>query len=763
MFLGTTVSILRPHFVPSGSPATSFGGTASKDKVRFRSDNTQTLEHNKEKIKKMFEKVEQSVSSYDTAWVAMVPSPTSPQAPMFPQSLNWLIENQQSDGSWGLLDCHELLAKDSLLSTLACVLALKQWGVGEQQINRGLGYIGSNVAAAHDDKQHSPIGFDIIFSHLIEQAQSLDLNLPLGGKHLDTFIQKRDLELKSGWGGKSEGWKAYVAYISEGFGKSQNWEMALKFQRNNGSLFNSPAATAAAYTHINNARCLDYLVSLLDKFENAVPTIHPFDVYARLHMVDSLKKLGIDRDFKEEITSVLDDMWRMWQREEDDIVLEPTTCAMAFRLLRLHGYDVSSDALDRFSEDKFCNTLQGYLKDVEAVLELHKASQIALHSNDSVLEELNSWTRHFLEEYLSTNSSKNTPIPSNHLDHEVSFALHFPHHTCLDFISNRRSIEHYKVDQKRISKSAYRWFAESGMEKLKFPISKTKAAYAFLTVAATLTSSELREARLTWAKQASLTCVVDDFYDVWGTEEEQMNLIQLIEKWDIDVNKESCSETVKILFSAIKRTTCETATKAYKVQGRKVLKHMIQIWVDLLRSMFKEAEWCRSRCAPSIEEYERNGIVSFALGPIIILAGYLAGQKVPQAIIEGDEHDRLFEVTCLCGRYLNDINGYQREKEQGKFDSISLRLIHRGEKTSEEEVIEEIKRKIDETRKEMLRLVLQKEACKVPAAIKHVYWKMIKSLHVIYQKNDVIHAKEMPNELLNIRDVVLNHPIVLDS
>ena len=38
---------------------------------------------NKE-FKKMFDKVELSVSSYDTAWMAMVPCPNSPQAPFFP-------------------------------------------------------------------------------------------------------------------------------------------------------------------------------------------------------------------------------------------------------------------------------------------------------------------------------------------------------------------------------------------------------------------------------------------------------------------------------------------------------------------------------------------------------------------------------------------------------------------------------------------------------------------------------------------------------
>ncbi|XP_054814535.1 ent-kaur-16-ene synthase, chloroplastic-like [Prosopis cineraria] len=795
MFLGTTMPRSLPLSLASATPATSVGFT-SKDKVGYGTNMMQMLEGNKERIKKMLEKVELSVSSYDTAWVAMIPSSSSPQAPLFPQSLNWLLENQHINGSWGLPGRNELLSKDSLLSTLVCVLALKQWGVGEQQIDKGLGYIESNIAAAHDDKQLSPIGFDIIFSYLIEKAQNMNLNLPLGGKRSGTFIQKRELELQSGWGSNSEGWKAYVAYISEGLGKSQNWEMAMKFQRNNGSLFNSPAATAAAYTHLNDAHCLDYLVSLLDKFENAVPTIHPFDVYARLHMVDSLEKLGINCHFMEEIRNVLDDTWRIWQREDDDIVLEPTTCAMAFRLLRLHGYDVSSDALDRFSKDKFFNTLQGYLKDVEAVLELHKASHIVSHSNDSVLAELNTWTGHFLHEYLSS-SSRNTHKLYNHIDHEVSFSLCFPHHAYLDFVFNRRSIDHYRVDQKRILKSSYsslnlasneflklgvenfnhcqlffneeldlfnRWVIHSGLETLHFPISKTKAAYSFLSVSTTLTSPELREARLAWAKQSLLICVVDEFFDVWGTEDEQINLVQLMEKWDVDVNKESCSETVKILFIALKRTICEIATQAYEVQGRCVLNHLIQTWVDLLRSMLKESEWSRRKYIPSIEEYERNGIITIGSGLIIVPVVYLVGPKIPQDVIESDEYNHLLEVVSLHGRYLNDINGYQREKEEGKFvNSVSLRLIHGCGAGSEEEIIKELKGKIDETRKELLRLVLQKKGSIISANIKDVYWKMCRILHLAYKKDDVIYAKEMPNEVLNIRDIVLNDPIVLDS
>ncbi|KAJ0822671.1 putative ent-kaurene synthase [Helianthus annuus] len=41
------------------------------------------IDTTKERIRKLFNNVDLSVSSYDTAWVAMVPSPSSPKSPCF--------------------------------------------------------------------------------------------------------------------------------------------------------------------------------------------------------------------------------------------------------------------------------------------------------------------------------------------------------------------------------------------------------------------------------------------------------------------------------------------------------------------------------------------------------------------------------------------------------------------------------------------------------------------------------------------------------
>jgi ent-kaurene synthase len=59
---------------------------------------------------------------------------------------------------------------------------------------------------------------------------------------------------------------------------------------------------------------------------------------------------------------------------------------------------VFADPFYQYSEDKFANSLKGYLKDVSAVLELYKASQVIIHPDESILVKQSSWTKHFLEQ-----------------------------------------------------------------------------------------------------------------------------------------------------------------------------------------------------------------------------------------------------------------------------------------------------------------------------------------------------------------------------
>lgn len=74
-----------------------------------------------------------------------------------------------------------------------------------------------------------------------------------------------------------------------------------------------------------------------------------------------------------------------------------------------------------------------------------------------------------------------------------------------------------------------RWVVENRLDQLQF--ARQKLAYCYFSVAATLFPPELSDARISWAKNGVLTTVVDDFFDVGGSEKELVDLIQLVEKY----------------------------------------------------------------------------------------------------------------------------------------------------------------------------------------------------------------------------------------
>nr|ASJ80909.1 ent-kaurene synthase [Camellia sinensis] len=778
----------KPHRCCFSSPLSLSGSQDSRAKTMTEANNAVLyFDGPKERIKKLFNEVQLSVSSYDTAWVALVPSPNSFGTPCFPECIGWLLDNQLSDGSWGLPHRHPLLIKDALSSTLASILALKRWGVGEEQINKGLHFIELNITSATDENQHSPIGFDIIFPGMLEFAKDLNLNLPFEPKDLDAMRHMRELELRRG--GYSEERKSYLAYISEGMGKLQDWEMVLKYQRKNGSLFNSPSTTAAASMHLQDAGCLNYLRLLLEKFGNAVPTVYPLDIYARLCMVDSLESLGIERHFRQEIKSVLDETYRCWLQGEEEIFLDTATCAMAFRILRLNGYDVSSDPLTQITKGKHESSfLSGHQKEIGDALELCRASQIIIFPDESALEKQHSWSSHFLKQKLY-----NCTIHAHRLDkfvsQEVDDTLKFPFHANLDRAANRRYIEHYNADSTRILKTSYcssnirnedfltlavedfnicqsihceelkyleSWVVENRLDKLKF--ARQKTAYCYFSAAASLFSPELSDARISWAKNGILTTVVDDFFDVGGSIEELENLIQLVEKWDVDVAVDCCSEHVQIIFSALQSTISEIGAKAFTIQGRSVASHIIDIWLSLMNSMLREAKWVSDKSVPTRDAYMTNGFVSFALGPIVLPALYLVGPVLSEEVVCSSEYQNLYKVMSTFGHLLNDIHSFERESKEGKLNVVSLYMVDgSGGTVTAEESIKEIKSIIVSQRRELLRLVLQEKGSLVPRACKDLFWKMLKVLSLFYMKDDGFTS----HELINVVKKIIYEPISL--
>ncbi|KAM0863694.1 hypothetical protein ACQ4PT_044419 [Festuca glaucescens] len=745
-------------------------------------DKMQKKERNA-RIKKELREPEVLSSPYDTAWVAMVPLQGFPQAPCFPQCVEWILQNQCNNGSWGINEYDLSTNKSSLLSTLACIIALKKWNVGPEHIMRGLHFVGRNFSIVMDEQIVAPIGFNIIFTGMFNLAIGIGLEFPIKQFEFDACLHIRQMELNRLAGDKSYGREAYMAYIAEGLGNTLDWDVVMKFQRNNGSLFNSPSATAAALIYNYNDKALQYLNLLVGKFGSSVPTVFPINIYCQLSMVDSLEKTGISRHFSSEIKSILDMTYSLWLQRDEEIMLDVETCAMAFRILRMNGYDVYSDDLSHVAKaSAFHSSLQGYLNDTKSLLELYRASRVGVSKNEPILDDIGFWSSSLLMERMCSDEVQRVPILG-----EVEYALKFPFYATMERLDHRRNIECFDARGYKMLKTTYlpcrvnedhlalavedfnysqfiyqdellhleSWVKENKLNQLQF--ARQKQTYCYLSASATIFPPELSDARISWAKNSVLVTVADDFFDVAGSKEELENLVALVEKWDEYHELQFCSETVRILFFAIYTTVNQLGERASAVQNRDVRKHLVELWIQTLRSALSEAEWVRSQYVPTIDEYMINANISYGLGPIVPPSLYLLGHEILETVVKDQEMNELFRLMSTCGRLLNDIQGFEREGSQGKVNSVSLHVHYSDGSMSSEAAKKLVRESIASCRRDLLRLVLMKDSV-VPKVCKELFWKMCKVNHLFYSQTDGFSS---PKEMVGAVNAVIYEPLKL--
>ncbi|RLN29794.1 ent-kaur-16-ene synthase, chloroplastic-like [Panicum miliaceum] len=681
-------------------------------------------------------------SAYDTAWVAMVPAAGSPPAPRYPGCVDWILRSQRrDDGSWGPGD--PSLRKDALSSTLACVLALRTWGAGGDAVAKGLRFIGRNWSCVTDGSCNAPAGFDVIFPGMVARAIGMGLEIPLVRQaDVDAVLRLRDSQLR-GMAASGSG-QAFMAYVAEGLGDVLDWnQAAAAYQRKNGSFFDSPATTAAAAIHSHNDRALDYSDSVVGKFGSSVPTVYPRSAYYQLRMVDTLEKMGISRSFLSEINSTLDMIYRSWLASDEEIMLDTATCAMAFRLLRMHGYGISSDGLARFSsESSFHGSIQGHLNDTEALLELLKASHVQITDDEQVLESISSWSTELLKEQLRSGKISRHVDPS-----EVEHVLKFPFYSNVDRLEHRWHIEHFKKQGFQMLKSAYhtcdadeeivslavdefhscqaayqeelqiieRWAKEVRLDELDY--ARVMPLICLLPSASTMFPAELSEARIAAAKTNILATIVDDLFDVG--------------EWDAYEQVGFFSERVEIVFSAVYDTSNDLAARAAAVQNRSVIHHIADRWAEMARVMMVEAEWRMSgRAATSMEEYMAVAEPSYALGTTVLTFVFFVGPELPEDVVVGPE-----------------------EKGQGKINSVLLLARRHG--GCVEAAKAEVRSAITTSRMELLRMLVR-DGGEVPWRCRREFWNISKVVHLFYMEVD---GYASPKEMMRAANEVVVEPL----
>ncbi|GFZ13625.1 terpenoid cyclases/Protein prenyltransferases superfamily protein [Actinidia rufa] len=387
-----------------------------------------------------------SISAYDTAWVALVEDIEGSGGPQFPSSLQWIANNQLQDGSWG--DSTIFEAHDRIINTLACVIALKSWNVHPLKSKKGMAFIKENISKLEDEKaEHMPIGFEVAFPSLIEIARKLDIQVPIDSPVLQEIYARRNLKLTRIPKDIMHNVPTTLLHSLEGM-EGLEWKKLLKLQSPDGSFLFSPSSTAFALIHTKDDHCLNYLTTAVQRFNGGVPNVYPVDLFEHMWAVDRLDRLGISRYFKAEIKECIDYVQRYWTEEgicwaRNSRVHDIDDTAMGFRLLRLHGRQVSADVFRHFEKggEFFCFVGQS-TQAVTGMFNLYRASQI-LFPGEKILEDAKKFSSKFLREKRACNELLDKWIITKDLPGEVGYALDVPWNASLPRLETRFYLEQY--------------------------------------------------------------------------------------------------------------------------------------------------------------------------------------------------------------------------------------------------------------------------------------------------------------------------------
>ncbi len=245
-------------------------------------------------------------SAYDTAWIARLKNGNVPKYPLF---LQWLVDNQLADGSWGA--SYFEYYQDRILSTLNSIIALKLWDGSADQIKLGEDYINKTVSKLGKDPIKT-IGFEFLFPSLVARAKKLNLNIEIPREVLDKFTELRQLKFRNLPLETLFSQKSTLSYIIEFLDTEDEVDVKtlLLHQEENGSIASSPAATAFLLSRTDNSKATAYIDSIVAQYKNYSPTFHRIDIFERtwpLYLLVSLDQAkGLDLD---SMVSYLDSAW----------------------------------------------------------------------------------------------------------------------------------------------------------------------------------------------------------------------------------------------------------------------------------------------------------------------------------------------------------------------------------------------------------------------------------------------------------------------
>jgi halimadienyl-diphosphate synthase len=236
---------------------------------------------------------ENSVSVYESSWVALVRNPEQPSRLAYPDTFAWILERQRPDGGWGPSGPY------SLLPTMTALLAVLSHPHGapayQRVIATGSSYLQATLA------QHAQAGISTPFIELLapmvaEKLHALGLALPYADLE---SLRSRGIERRARLPAQAlYHTHSTLIHALEAFGPNVDYQRLRALRAIEGGYGASPAATASVLLHAPDwdQSAADWLASLTRQVQGrptgGMPAAHPLDIFEVAWIIHFLMQGG---------------------------------------------------------------------------------------------------------------------------------------------------------------------------------------------------------------------------------------------------------------------------------------------------------------------------------------------------------------------------------------------------------------------------------------------------------------------------------------
>ncbi|XP_022762477.1 probable terpene synthase 9 [Durio zibethinus] len=394
------------------------------------------------------------------------------------------------------------------------------------------------------------------------------------------------------------------------------------------------------------------------------------DPSATLNLIDLIQRLGVAYHFGKEIDEALNNVRRKTVTED------LYTTSLLFRILREHGYPISTDVFNRFRgrDGKFMDTLGA---DVAGLLSLYEASHLGMHGED-VMEE----AKRFSTEHLKSSLGK----LDCDLCIQVQQSLQVPLHWKMPRIEARTFIDVYqKQDTKNstlielamldynLVQSVYQqelkelatWWRDLGLKE-KMSFSRDRLMENYIWAMGIICEPEFSKCRMYLTKFVCILTAIDDMYDVYGLLDELELFTRAVNQWDIRAMKD-LPEYMRACYLALLNFVNDLGHGILKDHGFNIARYIREEWKKLCQSYLTEAKWFDNGYTPALKEYLENAWISVGGPAAIVHASILQpGSMTEKSLDHGFKHGReLIYWSSLITRLSDDLGTSEAESARG--------------------------------------------------------------------------------------------------